>query len=41
MLGVGPFPARGSEDVDLVNAGKQVIASELPSNGFWPPSGCY
>ena len=29
MLGIGPFPYRGEEDPDLINAGKQTI-SELP-----------
>ena len=27
MLGMGPFPKKGEEDPDLVNAGKQTITS--------------
>ncbi len=34
MLGMGPFPIEGSEDPDLINAGKQTI-SELPESVFF------
>lgn len=29
ILGMGPFPKKGQEDPDLINAGKQTITSEL------------
>jgi 3-oxoacid CoA-transferase subunit B len=29
ILGMGPFPEKGQEDPDLINAGKQTITSEL------------
>lgn len=34
MLGMGPFPFEGSEDADLINAGKQTI-TELPSSSYF------
>jgi 3-oxoacid CoA-transferase subunit B len=34
MLGVGPFPIQGTEDPDLINAGKQTI-SQLPNSCYF------
>jgi len=34
MLGMGPFPVEGTEDADLINAGKQTI-SELPESVYF------
>ncbi len=34
MLGMGPFPFEGSEDADLINAGKQTI-TELPQTAYF------
>jgi 3-oxoacid CoA-transferase subunit B len=34
MLGMGPFPVSGSEDADLINAGKQTI-TELPETAYF------
>ncbi|MFZ4540541.1 MAG: CoA transferase subunit B [Rickettsiales bacterium] len=34
MLGMGPFPIEGTEDADLINAGKQTI-SELPESAYF------
>ena len=34
MLGMGPFPERGKEDPDLINAGKQTITS-LPDSSYF------
>ena len=34
MLGMGPFPLRGQEDPDLINAGKQTV-SELPFSSYF------
>ena len=37
MLGMGPFPLAGTEDADLINAGKQTI-SELPESVYFDSS---
>ena len=34
MLGMGPFPIAGTEDPDLINAGKQTI-TELPETSYF------
>jgi len=34
MLGMGPFPIEGTEDADLINAGKQTI-TELPQTAYF------
>ena len=34
MLGMGPFPKKGQEDPDLINAGKQTITSLADSSFF-------
>ena len=34
MIGMGPFPIKGEEDSDLINAGKQTITS-LPETSFF------
>ena len=34
MLGVGPFPKRGEEDADLVNAGKQTV-TEMDGTSYF------
>ncbi|MDC3024251.1 CoA transferase subunit B [Alphaproteobacteria bacterium] len=34
MLGMGPFPVKGKEDADLINAGKQTITS-LPNTSYF------
>lgn len=34
LLGIGPFPKKGEEDADLINAGKQTI-TEAPNSAYF------
>ena len=34
MLGIGPFPLEGTEDADLINAGKQTV-TQIPTTSFF------
>ncbi len=34
MLGIGPYPAEGEEDCDLINAGKETV-SEMAGTSYF------
>ena len=35
LLGIGPFPLKGEEDPDLINAGKQTVTAVKGSSFFF------